>query len=256
MGLGRSSPPGFIFPMRGEFVDLKGERIYYYAAGSRGAGDPVVLIHGFATSSHVWVDVVPKLPAGHRVVVVDLLGFGRSDAPPEADYSVAGHGARLLHLLDALHVERACLVGHDHGGAIASWVALNGRDRVTRLGIIGDALVESGRALASKVRRCILRLPQWIWVPLMRRAIARRYADPDRGNRSAVIFLMPFVVEGGTDILRRHLDSLDDGQASAVQSRAAELTIPRMSFGAGQRRSAPEEAPSDVAAAIADLLAR
>ena len=49
--------------MRGEFLDLGGARLYYYAAGTRGAGDPVVFLHGFPTSSHLWRDVVPLVPA-------------------------------------------------------------------------------------------------------------------------------------------------------------------------------------------------
>src|SRR3954468_7805051 len=106
--------------MRGEFIDLGGERLYYYAAGSRGSGDPIVLIHGFPASSHVWLEVVPKLPQGHRVLVVDLLGFGRSDSTRAADYSIRGHGGRIIRLLDSLRIERALVVGHDTGGTIAS----------------------------------------------------------------------------------------------------------------------------------------
>ena len=45
--------------MRGEFVDLGGVRLYCYAFGSRGAGDPIVLVHGAFTSSHLWQDVLP-----------------------------------------------------------------------------------------------------------------------------------------------------------------------------------------------------
>src|SRR4051794_24321835 len=122
--------------MRGEFIDLGRERLYYYAAGSRGSGDPIVLIHGFPASGHVWLDVVPKLPAGHRVLVVDLLGFGRSDSPPSADYSIRGHGDRIIRLLDALRIERALIVGHDIGAAIAVWLALEHQPRVTAIGLI------------------------------------------------------------------------------------------------------------------------
>src|SRR5688500_17555445 len=73
--------------VRGEFLDLSGARLYYYAAGSHGDGDPVLFLHGFPTSSHLWQDVVPHVPPGHRVVVVDLLGFGRSDFPNGRDVS-------------------------------------------------------------------------------------------------------------------------------------------------------------------------
>ena len=57
--------------MRGEFLDVGGARLYYYAAGTRGGGEPLVLIHGFPTSSHLWQDLVPLLPDGRRVVVPD-----------------------------------------------------------------------------------------------------------------------------------------------------------------------------------------
>ena len=67
--------------MRGEFVDVGEKRLYYYAAGSRGAGDPVVLLHGFPTSSRLWHALVPDFAPGHRLVIVDLPGFGRRFAP-------------------------------------------------------------------------------------------------------------------------------------------------------------------------------
>ena len=54
--------------MRGEFVDLDGVRLYCYAFGQRGAGHPIVLVHGSFTSSHLWQDVLPRLPKGHRVL--------------------------------------------------------------------------------------------------------------------------------------------------------------------------------------------
>src|SRR5688500_3613223 len=108
--------------MRGEFLDLNGVRLYYYAAGSRGAGEPVVLIHGFPTSAHLWSDVVPLLPPGHRVVALDLLGFGRSDPPTRAPVDIRAHGDRLIAVLDRLGINFACVVGHDVGGGVAQSV--------------------------------------------------------------------------------------------------------------------------------------
>src|SRR2546423_3547662 len=95
--------------MRGEFVDLNDARLYYYAAGTRGAGEPVVFLHGFATSSHLWGDVVPLMPAGHRLVVTDLLGHGRSDRPLGRAVDVRAHAERVIEMLDQLHIERACI---------------------------------------------------------------------------------------------------------------------------------------------------
>ena len=126
--------------MRGEFLDLSGARIYYYAAGTRGAGNPVVLIHGFPTSSHLWNDVVPLMPAGHRIVVVDLLGYGRSDRPHGRGVDVAAHAERIAALLDELHIDRACVVGHGMGGGVAQWLAVRHASRV---------IAPSGNALAT-----------------------------------------------------------------------------------------------------------
>ena len=101
--------------MRGEFIDLDGARLYYYAAGSRGAGEPVVFVHGFATSGHLWSDVVSLMPAGHRLIVLDLLGHGRSDPPGTRPLTLHAHAERLVALLDALGVGVACVVGHGLG---------------------------------------------------------------------------------------------------------------------------------------------
>jgi pimeloyl-ACP methyl ester carboxylesterase len=90
--------------VRGEFVDLDGARLYYYAAGSRGAGEPVVFVHGFATSSHLWSDVVSLMPAGHRLIVLDLLGYGRSDPPAARALTLRAHAERVVALLDVLGV--------------------------------------------------------------------------------------------------------------------------------------------------------
>src|SRR5579872_3541102 len=110
--------------MRGEFLDLSGARIYYYAAGTRGAGEPVVFLHGFPTSGHLWAEVVPLMPAGHRVVVIDLLGYGRSDRPLDRAVDVAGHAGRVIELLDELRIDSACIVGHGIGGGIAQALAV------------------------------------------------------------------------------------------------------------------------------------
>lgn len=126
--------------MRGEFIDVGGTRLYYYASGTRGAGEPLLLVHGFPASSHLWARVVPLLPAGYRAIVPDLLGYGRSDpAPPNgpaADVTVAGHARRMMRLLDVLGVERAGVIGHGIGAAVALDMWRAQPLRVTRLGLV------------------------------------------------------------------------------------------------------------------------
>jgi pimeloyl-ACP methyl ester carboxylesterase len=243
--------------MRGEFIDLAGERIYYYAAGTRGLGDPIVLIHGFPTSSHVWIDVVAKLPAGHRVIVIDLLGFGRSDAPPDADYSVAGHAARVIRLLDALHIDRAVIAGHDIGGAIAASLAVSHADRVTGVALIDSASTSGwfsrSHPLAGTRRAFLLKLPMSCWLPFARRGIARQYADEERGHRSAEMYLMPFLSASGARMLLCHLVALTSGEITEIGTRGAQIHAPIIALSSPPHCFAPEESPSEVAATIAKL---
>lgn len=240
--------------MRGEFIDISGERIYYYAAGARGAGEPVILIHGFPTSSHLWLDVVAKLPTGHRIVVVDLLGFGRSDAPPKADYTIGGHGERLLRLLDALRIERACVAGHGTGGAIALWLGIKAPERVTRVALIGSSTSEGwfarDRTRARLFYDLVLRLPPSVWMPILRGTIARSYSDPERGKKSAEMYLTPFASAAGAKVLRKHIADLANGSIAATRDQAASMKMPVFSSAPSPWRFMPEERPSEAAAVI------
>lgn len=103
-----------------------------------GAGAPVLLLHGFPDSAHMWRHQIPVLAsAGFRVVAPDLRGFGESDKPQSASAYAMDHILDDLRgVLDALGIGRVHVVGHDWG-AIAAW-ALAGleTDRVRRLVVI------------------------------------------------------------------------------------------------------------------------
>src|SRR6185503_4692936 len=141
--------------MRGEFLDLSGARVYYYAAGTRGAGVPVVFIHGFPTSSHLWSNVVPLMPAGHRLVVLDLLGYGRSDRPLSRPVDARGHANRIVELLDQLTIDRACIVGHGLGGGIAQALAVDHTSRVSHLCLIDSTGFDRWPALGTSVGKAL-----------------------------------------------------------------------------------------------------
>lgn len=114
---------------RARRVRVPGAELHLVEAG---AGDPVVLVHGWPQHGHMWRHLVPKLAPTRRVLVPDLRGFGRSDAPP-GTYRKHVLAADLVALLDAEGIERATFVGHDWGGW-ASWlVALEQPERVERL---------------------------------------------------------------------------------------------------------------------------
>lgn len=216
--------------MRGEFLDLNGARLYYYAAGSRGAGEPIVLLHGFPTSSHLWSDVVPLLPPGHRVVVLDLLGFGRSDPPRSAPLDIRAHADRVVAVLDALGINFACLVGHDVGGGIAMSLAVRHPHRVSRLGLVNSVAFDAWPSREVKIARATLPLtrhlpPSWI-ASVMRRDLLRGYQDPDQGTRDVDLFLRPFAEDTGRRTLVRHLAALRCEDTAALTARLPDIVAP------------------------------
>jgi pimeloyl-ACP methyl ester carboxylesterase len=100
-----------------------------------GAGTPVLLLHGFPDSGRLWRHQVPALvAAGHRVIVPDLRGFGESDRPPGVDaYAFPAILDDVGGIMDALGIERAAVVGHDWGAAVAWAMAGLAPQRVERL---------------------------------------------------------------------------------------------------------------------------
>ena len=123
-------------PMPGEprdarFAAVRGARVRYV---DEGQGPPVVLVHGFASSLDAWAGVRPALRGTHRVIALDLKGFGWTDRPP-GDYSADEQARIVLALMDELDVESAAIVGHSWGGSVALSLALHAPHRVTRLAL-------------------------------------------------------------------------------------------------------------------------
>ena len=86
-----------------------------------GAGPAVILLHGFPSLAFGWRhQIAPLVAAGYRVIVPDLRGYGRSDAPEAVEaYSVDRLTGDVVGIMDALNVKRAAIVGHDWGGLLA-----------------------------------------------------------------------------------------------------------------------------------------
>jgi pimeloyl-ACP methyl ester carboxylesterase len=100
-----------------------------------GSGAPVILLHGWPDSWHLWHHQIEALTrSGHRVIAPDLRGFGESDRPDDvAQYGLLDIVGDVTGILDALDVERAAVVGHDWGSAVAWLLASFVPDRVDRL---------------------------------------------------------------------------------------------------------------------------
>ncbi len=137
-------------------VLVKGLGIHYRAAGE---GSPVLLLHGWPTSSHMWRNILPRLAAsGLRAIAPDLPGFGASDKPSEAPYTLDFHAEVIDGFLRALSVERTSLVVHDVGGPVGLLWAVRHPDRVDRL-VVLDTIVYPRVALGMRALLAAMRLP-------------------------------------------------------------------------------------------------
>lgn len=146
----RAAPPAGPPAARLRYRSVHG---YKNAFRMAGRGDPVVLIHGIGDSSKTWFPVIPGLARSHRVIVPDLLGHGASDKPRH-DYSVGGYANGIRDLLSVLGIDRATVVGHSLGGAVAMQFAYQYPERCERLVLVATGGV--GRAVTPLLRAASL----------------------------------------------------------------------------------------------------
>jgi pimeloyl-ACP methyl ester carboxylesterase len=124
---------------RGSHVRLaEGHRLF---AVQEGTGPDLVLVHGFPSSSHDFAAALPRLRERFRVTAFDQLGFGLSDKPIAASYSLLDQGRRAGELAQTLGIERARVVGHDMGLTVA--VEMLCRQEAGTLGFAIESLVLS-----------------------------------------------------------------------------------------------------------------
>jgi pimeloyl-ACP methyl ester carboxylesterase len=102
-------------------------KLYYE---EQGKGPPLLLIHGFGASTFTWRFVAPELAKTHRVIAVDLKGFGQSDKPFDDRYSVFDQAELLAQLIEEKDLRNLTLVGHSFGGGVALLLALQANQRL------------------------------------------------------------------------------------------------------------------------------
>jgi haloalkane dehalogenase len=180
------------FPWEPRYRQVDGLRLAHVDEGD---GAPVVFWHGEPTWSFLWRKVVPPLlEDGHRVVLPDLPGFGRSDKPIDEDwYSYDRHVDAAKRLVEDLDLRGATFVCHDWGGPIGLRVAVELAERVDRL-VVMDTGVFTGEQPMSdewhRFREFVERVDELPVSLLVRRACA---ADP--GDEVAAAYDAPFPSE-------------------------------------------------------------
>jgi pimeloyl-ACP methyl ester carboxylesterase len=120
------------------FAEIDGVLVHYQ---EKGTGAPLVLIHGFTSSTYSWKDVFEPLSKNFRVIAVDLKGFGFS-GKPDGDYSRRAQATLVAHLLDHLKIDNVWLCGNSMGGEVSLNFAVQNPRRVAGLILIDSSGVK------------------------------------------------------------------------------------------------------------------
>ncbi len=168
---------------------------------ARGAGDPVLFIHGMPTSGQLWDGVIARLCEYHRCIAVDLPGLGRSPRAPHSLGDLDTIAQQLDQIRQQNGLERWHVVGHDAGAVIAVHYAHCYAKRVDRLALLAPALFPElkpyflieplRRALVGELLAPIIRTVFW------KIAMQRALAGVEDGSRLAQDFYEPFAGQAG-----------------------------------------------------------
>ncbi|WP_084361334.1 alpha/beta fold hydrolase [Herbiconiux solani] len=125
--------------------------------GARGSGAAdhddrpiVVMLHGIASSSATFFYVIPLIEKTHRVIAIDLLGFGGSPQPEGAEYTLEEHVAAIAHTIRSLHLDRPfVLVGHSLGCLIGTRYTATHGSHVTKLVLVSPPVYLSPQEIGD-----------------------------------------------------------------------------------------------------------
>ncbi|MCU0975704.1 MAG: haloalkane dehalogenase [Steroidobacteraceae bacterium] len=127
---------------REDLEGYPGLRMHYVDEGPRDARLVFVCLHGEPTWGYLYRRMLPVFAAaGHRVLVPDLFGFGRSDKPvDDRAYTFAFHRDALKRFLEAFDLDDICLVVQDWGGLLGLTLPMDYPDRIRRLVVMNTGL--------------------------------------------------------------------------------------------------------------------
>jgi pimeloyl-ACP methyl ester carboxylesterase len=123
-------------------VEVVGTRVNYVEMGE---GAPVVLVHGLSGAWQNWLENIPRFARTHRVVAMDLPGFGASPMPPW-EISIPAYGRFVRDFCERLGIGRCSVIGNSMGGFIATELAISEPERVDELVLVSAAGITWARA--------------------------------------------------------------------------------------------------------------
>ncbi len=232
-------------PPPSQFLELEGLRVHLRDVGPRDDPTPLVLLHGTSASLHTWQGWVSRLEDHHRVITLDLPGFGLTGPWPDGDARLERTLSLLVELLKKLQVSRCVLVGNSYGGRLAWEFAVQHPESVARLVLVdagGYPRSSTSVPLGFRIAQTpgLRRVAEFV-LPrgLIERSVRNVYGDPAKVTPELVDRYFELTLrEGNRAALGRRMDQVP---AEGDTSKLKRLSMPTLILWGGKDRLIPPE---------------
>ncbi len=219
-------------------IDVKGVAHFYDLTEPTSVPEVLVFIHGWLLSRTYWQPLVEQLADTYRCLTYDLRGFGQSQWSdlslpdrPATGYCLQDYATDLTLLLEALHIQKAWLIGHSLGGSIALWAAAQMPQKVK--GVIclnaggGIYLKEEFERFRMAGQQLVKLRPRWLsYVPLLDVLFARASVNQSIAVRWGRQRLQDFVVAHPDAALGTLLESTTETEVHQLPLVVSQLPQP------------------------------
>ena len=230
-------------PPPSQFVRIGGFAAHVRDEGRRDDPQPLVLLHGTSASLHTWDGWVRALEGTHRVIRVDMPGFGLTGPAPDGDYTIDAYVRFVVTLLDHYGLERCVLVGNSFGGQVAWETALAEPARVRALVLVdsaGYAIKSQSVPIAFRLARVPALEPLLSHVTprlVIEASVENVYGDPGLVTPELVDRYYELTLREGNRValVQRFLQA----PAGPDQQRIREIAVPTLILWGGRDRLIP-----------------
>lgn len=232
-------------PPPSQFVLIDGVKAHFRDEGPRDDPEPLILLHGTSSSLHTWDGWTQALKAKHRVIRVDLPGFGLTGPTLDGDYRLPVYSHFVASLMDALQVKRAVLVGNSLGGYVAWKTAVDYPQRVSKLVLI-DAAGYSTTATSVPLGFKIAQIPMLSGLmghvlprSVIESSLRNVYADPSKINAELIDRYYELALRAGN---RQALAArFTQNQPGEFETQIKDIKQPTLIIWGGQDRLIPPD---------------
>jgi len=215
----------------------------------RGNGSPLLMLHGFGANVYTWRNIEPALAENHRVISLDLKGFGQSDKPFDDQYSVFDQAKLVGDFIVAQNLKDLTVVGHSFGGGVALLLALDKRPqlkrRIKRLVLIDTIAYPQKIPIFFKVLRTPVanHVSTRLTPPYMQARTALRiayYDDSMISFQDVAAYARPLTTPGGKHALIETAKSIDLDDFKAITERYGTIKQPTLIIWCDHDKVVPE----------------